>query len=201
MVISHKYRFIFIKTIKTAGTSIEAWLSPRCGAEDIFTPVQPPVEGHTPRNFGRLYNHFSAWGLRQLVPPEVWNGYFKFCVERNPWDKTVSDYAMQAHRSGGQLSFEQYLQAGRFCKSWELYTDTDNRTVLVDRVLRYENLNAELGEVFQNLGLPWEGELGVYAKSGYRQNRKPYPEYYNEQQKQLIARAFKDEIDAFGYAF
>jgi len=201
MIISHEHRFIFIKTVKTAGTSIEVYLSPFCGAEDILTPIQPPVEGHLPRNWGRFYNHFSAWGLRELVPADIWSGYFKFCVERNPWDKTVSDYCMVNHRQGGSLTFDQYLKQGRFCKSWELYTDTDNRTLLVDRVLRYESLDQQLGEVFGELGLPWSGELGVRAKSGYRPDQKPFQEWYDPAQRDLVARVFADEIETFGYEF
>lgn len=201
MIISHEHRFIFIKTIKTAGTSIEVYLSPHCGPDDILTPIQPPEQGHEPRNAGGFYNHYSAWGIREAVPPEVWSGYYKFCVERNPWDKTVSDYSMIRHRSGGRVSFEQYMQAGRFCSSWELYTDGDNRTLLVDEVLRYENLDEELGRVFGRLGIPWGGRLDVRAKAGFRTDRRPYREWFDDRQKAIIAKAFSNEIQAFGYEF
>lgn len=201
MVISHQYRFIFVKTIKTAGTSIEVFLSPLCGANDVLTPVKPPVAGHEPRNYGRFYNHYSAWGIRAAMPPDVWNGYFKFCVERNPWDKTVSDYCMLQDRSAGRIGFGEYLARGRFPRSWELYTDTDNRTLLVDRVLRYERLDAELGEVFTALGVPWSGTLGVREKSGYRTDRRPYREWYDDAGRDRIAAAFADEIREFGYVF
>ena len=39
MIVSHEHRFIFIKTRKTAGTSIEISLSKYCGPNDIITPI------------------------------------------------------------------------------------------------------------------------------------------------------------------
>src|SRR6266852_6489903 len=56
MIISHKYKLIFIKTVKTAGTSIEVFLSKQCGPMDIVTPIAPPVEGHQSRNYEGFIN-------------------------------------------------------------------------------------------------------------------------------------------------
>ena len=39
MIISHKYKYIFLKTTKTAGSSIEISLSRFCGTDDIITPL------------------------------------------------------------------------------------------------------------------------------------------------------------------
>jgi hypothetical protein len=39
MIVSHKYKFIFLKTKKTAGTSIEISLSRYCDEDDIITPL------------------------------------------------------------------------------------------------------------------------------------------------------------------
>ena len=44
MIISHDYKFIFLKNRKTAGTSIEIALSKFCGPNDVITPISPEDE-------------------------------------------------------------------------------------------------------------------------------------------------------------
>lgn len=39
MILSHRNRFIFLKTVKTAGTSFEIALAKYCGPDDIITPI------------------------------------------------------------------------------------------------------------------------------------------------------------------
>ena len=68
-------------------------------------------------------------------------------------------------------------------------------------MLRYEQLNQDLGEVFGKLGIPWQGKLDVWAKSGHRTDRKPYQQWYSQQQADIVASVFADEIHRFDYAF
>jgi hypothetical protein len=229
MILSHKHKFIFVKTAKTAGTSIEVFLSRYCDSTDVVTPIEPPVEGHRPRNYlgfinpipeilekpgkifsalrhsitsrEKFYRHMPALQVRTRVPRDVWNSYFKFCVERNPWDKVLSHYHMHAAREGGPLSLDEYLARGRFPINFFRYTDRSGRKIIVDRVLRYENLLTELGEVFSQLKIPFEGTLGVQAKSGYRTDRRPYQDVFNEKQRRIVKEAFAKEIELHGYRF
>jgi hypothetical protein len=229
MILSHKHKFIFIKTAKTAGTSIEVFLSRHCGPNDIVTPIAPPIEGHHPRNYEgfinpipeilerptklfsalrraittreKFYNHIPASEVQKRVPVDVWNGYFKFCVERNPWDKVLSHYHMHAAREGGSLSLDEYLSRGRFPINYFRYTDRSGRRIIVDRVVRYENLLAELTEIFSQLNIPFDGTLGVAAKSEYRTDRRPYQEAFNEAQRRIVEKAFAKEIELHGYRF
>jgi len=229
MIISYEHKFIFIKTAKTAGTSIEVFLSQQCGAEDIITPIAPPVEGHQPRNHEQLvnpiselvrqpegllaalrnvferrkkfYNHMPAWLIQRRVPVRVWNTYFKFCVERNPWDKVLSHYYMTASRAGGSLSLDQYLAGGRFPINYFRYTDPSGARIIIDRVVRYENLIRDLAEVFTRINVRFEGNLGVRAKSDYRTDYTPYQEVFNEDQRRIVEQAFAREIELHGYRF
>jgi hypothetical protein len=142
-----------------------------------------------------------AFEVQKRVARDVWNSYFKFCVERNPWDKVLSHYHMHAAREGGPLSLDEYLTRGRFPINFFRYTDRSGRKIIVDRILRYENLLTELGEVFSQLKIPFEGTLGLQAKSGYRADRRPYQEVFNDKQRRIVEKAFTKEIELHAYRF
>ena len=146
MIISQRHRFIFIKTLKTAGTSLEVYLSDVCGDEDVVTPIYPPVAGHRARNYRGLFNplpevaegrgrgvrssarslwrgerfrnHLPAYKARARISRRIWEQYTTFCVERNPWDKTLSHYHMVAKREGGGLTLDRYLDRGALCYNY-----------------------------------------------------------------------------------
>lgn len=80
MIVSHQHRFVFLKTAKTAGTSIEVLLRRFCGPDDIITPITPideqaPLaEGLAPRNYAadpaleRAYcDHVAAGRLDEAL--------------------------------------------------------------------------------------------------------------------------------------
>lgn len=228
MIISHQHKFIFIKTTKTAGTSIEAFLSRLCDNSDIVTPIYPPIDSHFPRNYrgfwnplpqliryrGRgilrltrqliarekFYNHIPARIVRQRIPESIWDEYFKFCVERNPWDKTLSHYHMLNDRATQKFSLDEYIERGHFCMNFPKYVDDDG-TLLVDRVIKFESLADELGEVFARLKIPFDGNLGVRAKSDYRKDRSTYRDVLTKSQRQILDRAFAVEIRMHGYQY
>ena len=225
MIISHKYKFIFIKTSKTAGTSIEVYLSAICGEEDILTPVIPGIRGHTPRNykglfnpfpellgryrrrrdiikdalrFNKFYNHIPAILVKERIKLTIWNNYYKFAVERNPWDKTLSHYYMLKTLSNKELTLEDYFLRGRFCKNYPMYTDKLGN-MMVDEVIKYEFLMKDLTRIFDKLGIPFSGKLGVQAKSEYRKNKKTYNQVLSKRNIELINSVFSDEIKMHGY--
>lgn len=232
MIISHKYKFIFIKTRKTAGSSIQIYLSEVCGEDDIVSTIDRPERPYRPRNYRGLYNplpelmerrsaegaaktlgrfftlkkfqsHIKAREVKERIPKEIWDSYYKFTVDRNPWDKVLSHYHFvrkRYDRYARDISFDEYLRTADLPYNYKKYTDLGG-SIMVDRVMRYERLNEELGEVFSMLGVPFEGSLGAREKSHYRKDRRPYQEVYTEEQKNLVGELFKPEVDLLGYEF
>jgi len=105
MLISHRKRFIYTKTVKTAGTSVESYFEPHCmrdgewrfshgrretvsdaGIIGIRTGEPLEIQG------ALWWNHMPAQAIRALIGETIWNDYFKFCVVRNPFDAVVSAY-------------------------------------------------------------------------------------------------------------
>lgn len=202
MIVSHRHRFIFIKTRKTAGTSLEIFLSGLCGPDDVLTPIEPHQPPHQPRHHEGFINHMPAHEVRERVGQEVWRRYFKFCVERNPWDKTLSHFFMQRARKLPDMDLDAYLARHNFPRDLPKYTEPGQPSqVIVDQILRYESLDADLGRVCQQLGLPWGGALDVHAKADYRDDRRPYQAVYNPAQAEVVAKAFRPEIKLLGYRF
>ncbi|MBI3838850.1 MAG: hypothetical protein HY288_13085 [Planctomycetia bacterium] len=204
MIISHKYKFVFIKTMKTAGTSIEIYLSAHCGMDDVVTPLAPHVERHKPRNHAGFYNHMPAAEVAARLPA-VWSEYLTFCVERNPWDKTLSHFYMLKnspfHNPGRDISLDEYLSGEQLPLNYPLYTDHTRNRVIVDHILRYEDLAAGLEHVFSLLGVPFGGDLGVHAKSEWRTDRRHYREVFTQQQASRIGELFETEIRINGYQY
>lgn len=230
MIISHEHKFIFLKTAKTAGTSVEIALSKWCGERDIITPVSPEDEKirrelgyRNAQNFAfrildygandwayvlrnrrrkKFSNHIPARLVTQLVGEDIWSSYYKFCFERNPWDRVVSLYYW-LHKQEPRPSISQFIASGapRALKSkgFDVYT-IDGR-IAVDRVCRYEQLQEDLNLVCQReLGLPEILTLPK-AKGGFRMDRRPYRDLMNDADRDRVAAMFAQEIAHFGYEY
>lgn len=230
MIISYKYKFIFIKTRKTAGTSIEVFLSKHCGDDDIIAPIGPPESGHIPRNYKgnfnvikemfaqppseatrtikdflkrkRFYNHIPAFRVRARLPKKVWDNFFKFCIERNPWEKTLSRYYRLYYKSNGKLSFDEYMSRGDFPVNYPLYTDGHkHERVIVDQVVKYESLSKGLKQIFKQLGVPFKNSLEIYAKSYSQPEKRPYQEIFSDKHRKIVETFFKKELLMHDYKF
>ncbi len=228
MIISHKHKFIFLKTRKTAGTSIEIALSKYCGENDIITKVTRKDEkirrelGYRgPQNFylpypkftlrywvrylDRLrywdyYNHMPAIRVKSIIDRRSWETYFKFCIERNPWDKAVSLYYWRTRKMNPKPNLLEFLQTVdvNHLSNFEIYSiDGD---LAVDYVGLYENLDMEIDTIGEMLELPNKLKLPK-AKGSTRKDKQNYTNSIGTQEKKIIAKVCEREIALFGYNF
>ena len=107
---------------------------------------------------------------------------------------------MVKDKSAKIKTFDDYIHNGSFCFNYPKYTDLKGN-LIVDEVIKYETLMEDLGQIFHNLSIPFDGSLGVRAKSQHRKDRRPYQEIYSDDQREIIARAFQKEIEMHGYTF
>jgi hypothetical protein len=228
VIVCHKYKFIFVKTYKTASTSIEIALSQFLGERGIITTIDPtdekvraelgfrgpqneeiPLHRYTLRNWGDrvrrgkralYYNHMPAREIRATLGRRMWNEYYRFCFERNPWDRALSLYywkTQHVHPRPSLLAFLRSDDRERLSNT-SLYTIQGK--LAVDRVCLYENLEAELAIIRQGLGLPNRIEL-PHTKTYSRKDRRPYQAIIGQEEKEIVARACAREIARFGYTF
>lgn len=227
MIVSHEHRYIFLKTRKTAGTSVEIALSRQCGPDDIITRIGTadevtraeyggraeqntnlPLRMHSPKDLARLairgrrstaYNHMSGGQVRRLVGERVWGSYTKFTIVRNPWDAVVSWYFWRHAASGKSIG--EVIRSGELgplLANADIYSDRSG--LLVDRVVRYERLADELESTRAEIGLPEPLEL-PRAKGGTRTDRRNYRELLTPEDAELVATLFRREIALMGYEF
>lgn len=246
MIISHKHKFIFIKTRKTASTSIEAYLydyldkgdvAPKYRVDKYNSRFNPLTEGFccltnpillsrsfmgSHKDFMNLMKlgkiatdfitktkfqpHSPAILVKFRIPQKIWDSYFKFCVERNPFDKIVSHYHQPNNK---RYSFEEYIEKGiwKSTVNYPLYTNIKQENIIMDRVIYYENLNSELREILNWLGIPFT-TLNKWVHSKHRKDRRGYQEFWRdhlgdkvEQYVDKVANDFRKEMEWHGYEF
>lgn len=145
----------FCEDLKSGRDSIEAFLERVAGDDAFVTPISSEIDGHQPRNYdGTPFRaHLPASAIRSTLGTDVWSDFTTFCVERNPWDQLVSTYLFRREKRHPDLSCDDFLASRDFYRNHVQYTeDAKPAQVIVDHVLKYENLHDELGDIFSALG-------------------------------------------------
>lgn len=206
MLLSLSHRFIFIHVNKAAGTSMIQALEPY----GHNPPTDPLSKGMAKvglvRDYRRRYFpvHTTAVELRDELPPEVWDGFFKFAFVRNPWDWLVSTYhylcSTEAHRHHRRVSsmgsFAEYLdwEIGRNRRRQSAFV-CDNGEVIIDFVGRFETLASDFETVCSRIGV--DAKLPHVNRTAH----SDYREFYDDELIARVARHWRFDIELFGYGF
>jgi len=235
MIVSHKHKFIFMKTMKTASSSMEIALSEVLGEDDILTPARGDLDvmrkgGGGGQNFRSdhpdvpriplwrkllrrperyyhptvgFFEHMPAWRAKRYLGDEIWNSYYKFAFERNPWDRQVSFYRYKTRSLSKEKKpgFKAFLAKGKRAQvtNWSIYSIDDE--VVLDFIGRYENIDEDFKTALKAIGLPDDMALPKANLGPKRVNRKNYQDYYDDESQKIVADWSAGEIEYMGYEF
>ena len=198
MLISHQYKFIFIKTVKTAGTSVEAFLEPFCCPPGHIVQHWTPtiisdygVVGQrwpqSDRSDLGYYNHMPAAEIKQRC--QEFDEYIRLTAVRDPYDRAISyfhfshptftppggmplDKAIGLLRQGGHRSLkERFVEFLRHGLPNEKDLLCINGRLAVQRWVRFENLHQDLETLVRDLALPLNGTVSDVLPD-FKRNRQ-----------------------------
>jgi hypothetical protein len=248
MILSFSQRFLFVKTRKTGGTSVEIALSRICQQDDIIsliTPIDEYIRLQEGRGFQNclacitleqryaqllresdpplrkipkdiksaqiFYNHMPLADIYRFAKLDG-SGFFKFTIERHPYDKAVS-YAnfhmgYRRYTTGHSMcvaleeippEIDRLIEAGKLrekIQNYRLYSIDEK--VGVDRIMRYERLDDDFRDVLRELGFPGTADL-PFVKVGQRDKSVPAKELLTGTQRRWIQEVCAAEFELLGY--
>jgi hypothetical protein len=230
MRISHKNKFIFFANPKSGSTTMRALLNPfseisgipfpEITADMPFHTHMQPIEAKaafakkewdydsyfkftTVRNpwarLVSLYEHIYS-------PKPRYDGSLKakvmhwFKYMNRPYFKT---WLLAVDPNGkGAVSDSQPGAKWRQYSVYSIdkYVSDEYGNVLVDEILKLENLGSLLPNILEKLHLPADAASSIAVRN-QRTNDSNYKQYYDEESIDFIKTHYRSEIENFGYQF
>lgn len=179
MLYSAKYKFIFIKSVKTASTSAEGALEFLIRNQAVSHSTNSVLyadgsrigyRGGNPSNdpnFGKAsfsLNHMSAAKIRALLGESSFNSALKISSIRQPYDRCISAFHhlgnhsledIEARKRYGDTAlikrdFQDFINTNTYDGSEHFYCD---KKMIIDRFIRQEFLKEDLRAVLDMLSV------------------------------------------------
>ena len=224
-IISDSHKFIFVKPVKTAGSSVQANLAKVCAKTDLisamdhFDPTRDETRYSNKNAVYSLPEHYPSFRIKKNYP-DKWGKYWKVSIVRNPWDAEISKYYHRRHlyhldpatkKLGRPNKFvENYDEPKSFSEYMEVHHRTNwsscdpyyfiNGKMVMDFVLRYENLESDYKKLCKILEIPHQPLPKLKTK--IRKEKLDYTKYYEDPKLILkVGAASFKTIQHFGYKF
>ena len=212
MIASFTNNFIFVKSRKVGGTSLEIILSSWCSGPDVCTPIAY-IDEETRTQFGgevrnnrypdgsiRFYNHMPAADIRAELPG-LWEKAFKFSVERHPYEKVLSRAWWEIGKPDGfhdstlEKEIDLAIETGSYLNYPYYCVDG---VPIVDELWRFEEMWARLAELGSRIGKTVPANR-PRSKSQFRKDRRPAREVLTKEQRRRIAEDARIEFELLGF--
>ena len=231
MIISHTHRFIFIKTNKTAGTSIEIALASICGEEDVITPFRAENEefrvGRGPQNY-RIEHSLKPkrplWRKLLGRPERYWHPSVGFYEHMPAWRvrnyvgeetwRSYTKFAFDRNPWDRQVSWYLYKTKSknrrpsfeRFMRSRYAYVDNHdlymlNSELAMDFLGRYESLEEDLNKALALAGVETRVSVPKVNVTPKKDGSRDHRSYYTPELRDMVAKWYAPEIALLGYGF
>lgn len=201
--------FWFIDIPRTGSSALRAELSHYFGA----AYGKENVNERRFRSRQLMPDHLTAREMRTLVSPAIWDNLFTFSFVRNPFDRILSLYRYRSEvgKIPDHWSFCEFV-----ARMVEADNDTpyfqyppvrmaasdflvDNEgTVLVNKIFRFENREAELKKIADRIKI--ESFANLKAQST-KKNDKDYRKAYEDKTRELVELHSKRDLKLFEYEF
>ena len=213
MLVSHRYKFIYLKSRKTAGTSTEAFLeryclSPKAEEKHEHNHGHKHIEsvhgiiGDRQQRGGKYPPHSEPNVVKRMVGKSDWDDYTKIVNIRNPYDVAVSYFLWTKQRGNlpSHTKFNQWMEREEALRALKSNLTFWNPRYNKYFYIRYESLNKDIDNLMSALNLPnYSDTLPTYKADLYK--RKHYKEYFNNKTKAIISEAFSEYMERFNYIF
>jgi len=159
------------------------------------------------------WRHETARSIIRETGLESWRKKFTFAIVRNPYARVVAKhlysvpgcfYNSKTHfRKWAQCVFDAELYPYRtfpeILDRWNQveYIKNDEGDVLVDFIVRLENIEEDMRIVCQRLNIPFSGVPHLNkGRISY-----DYRDYYDDETREVVGNWFREDLEQFGYDF
>lgn len=206
MIISHEYKYIYIKTLKTAGTTTHRLL------EDYLINHDKDIICRGSRNnnpnINNCYSHSTVNETRQIIGDEIFFKYLIIFNLRNPFERLISQYYWKKEKQK-RFNFDNFNDWIRSNDSLKLqnYKILQNILDLKRRedlfVIYFEDLKSNFMQLFELFGKEMPNNI-PHLLGGIRGDNRNWNNIISDSDIEYIKNKFKREFDLherLGYEF
>jgi len=146
-----------------------------------------------------FFNHISGLKIKKLINKKIWSNYFKFTIERNPYDKAIS-FMFFANRFKKVKSLQKETNKTIKLKkylNYPLYMNNNKRKI-VDYIINYNLLKKDIKYVEKKINLNIS-KFYLKTKNYTRKDKRHYSKLLTPKQMKRIYNDAKVEFNLMNY--